>query len=113
MPEDVIDQQNRKDFSTQLHQIYQARAYELRLSIYACIISNFFYQLEALKNLSSTQMIIMQSIYWIMTFGSLLMTLASYCRDMQSCVFYGYIILMFRNILRLYNFELAEATYII
>ena len=103
----------KEDFAHQVEIIFEARAKDMRIWNLLIILSNSFHQLGNLSNLYSTNMIVMQSVYWICILVGVIMTMISMKPGRLMLVKYAYILLLMRNILRLYNFEKNELTMIV
>lgn len=110
MPDNHVE---KLDFERQLLEIFQERASDVRKGTIGLIISNMLYQLQALKEIDTTRELVVQSLYWILVIISSILTALSFRKGRLMLSKYGFCILTIRNVLRIYNFEESELSYVI
>jgi hypothetical protein len=88
---------------------YVRRIKDLRVFMLVALVANIYFQAIEISTDMSTRLIVMQSIYWLATFIASYFYALSFQRDILRMVFYSYITYTFRNILRLYDFEMTVA----
>lgn len=96
----------KHDFTQELKIIFEERAIDVRKFVIIVTMGNMFFQIKNFgKLLDNRGDLIMQSCYWVFTLLSSFLTAYSFSPGRLMLVKYGLLILIFRNILRLYNFE--------
>ena len=93
-----------------MEKIFEVRARDIRKGCIALMLSNFFFQVKALADLDTPNEIAIQAIYWVLVLAACILLSLSYKNGRLYLVKYAFIIMVIRNILRLFNFEESIAS---
>ena len=108
-----INTDSKLDFSQQLEKIFEERALDVRQGLYVVLATNILFQMLAFRTLGDPRQLAVQSVYWVFTLFTTVFTGLSYRPGRLLLIKYGFVILIIRNTIRLYNFENSEPTYLL